>query len=171
MARPSAKSKISPIRVNVGGERYKDTLGHIWAADRAYHAGAWGCLDMATTDTLTTSDTISRTSDDRLYQCVRVGEELRYRFDVPNGTYRVRLLLCEIYWESSDAERQDVFIQDKKVVTNFSMFDEVGHDTAMEKQFTAQVSSGHLDIRFVGLSLPMHSGARVCAIEVEPATA
>ena len=155
------------IRVNLGGPRYEDTQGHIWEADREYHPGSWGCQDAAITDVLSTKDHISGTKDAPLYQSIRVGEEMRYRFDLPNGPYRVRILFAEIYWESSDAERQDVYIQGRKVLRNFSMFDEVGHDVALEKSFETKVTQGHLDIRFVGLSLPMHSGARACAIEIE----
>ncbi len=49
----------------------------------------------------------------------------------------------------------------------FLVFDEVGHDRALEEAFTTEVTDGELTIDFVGLSLPMHSGARVCALEVK----
>lgn len=155
------------LRVNLGGPDYRDTQGHIWEADREYHPGSWGCQDAAITDIFSTKDDISGTKDAPLYQSIRVGEEMRYRFDLPDGQYRVRILFAEIYWESTDAERQDVYIQGRKVLRNFSMFDKVGHDAALTKSFKVEVTQGHLDIRFVGLSLPMHSGARACAIEVE----
>ncbi len=169
--RDRKKASTPVIRVNVGGERYQDHEGNDWEADQAYHAGSWGTLDMPTTDILTTTDRITATEDGPLFQSIRVGEQLRYRFDVPNGTYQVRLLFAEIYWESSDAERQDVHIQDERVLANFSMFDEVGHDTAIERAFTTKVTTGKLAIDFVGLSLPMHSGARVCALEVRGVSA
>jgi len=122
---------------------------------------------MATTDVLSTADPIEGTEDPRLFQTVRMGEEMRYRFDLPDGRYRVCLLFAEIYWESSDAEQQDVYLQGKKVLRGFNIFDEVGHDVALERTFRAEVTQGVLEIRFVGISLPMHSGARVCAIAVE----
>jgi len=160
------KEPFSTLRVNIGGPEYRDQEGRLWLADQGYYGGGWGCLDMATTDVLTTSDRLTGTNDEPLYQSARVGEEIRYRFSVPNGDYRVRILLAETYWESGDAERQDVFIQGRRVLSNFSMLDEVGHDAALTKEFTARVTDGRLEVRFVGLSLPMHSGARVSGLEV-----
>ncbi|HIC96703.1 TPA: hypothetical protein EYP12_08820, partial [Candidatus Bipolaricaulota bacterium] len=80
--------------------------------------------------------------------------------------YEVGLLFAEIYWETGSAEQQDVYIQGKRVLRAFNIFDEVGHDVALVKRFKTQVKEGKLEIRFVGRSLPMHSGARACAIEV-----
>ena len=156
------------IRVNLAGEEYVDSSGEIWHADRAYTPGGWGCMNLPQTDILTTTDLISNTQDMKLFQSVRMGEEMVYRFDLPNGKYEVRLLFAEIYWETGSAEQQDVYIQGKRVLRAFNIFDEVGHDVALVKRFKAVVREGGLEIRFVGRSLPMHSGARACAIEVIP---
>ena len=156
------------IRVNVGGPEYIDLTGRVWEADRRYIPGSWGCTDMQDTDVLTTKDAISGTEDFFLYRSVRVGEKLTYRFDLPNGIYAVKLLLAEIYWETGDAELQDVFIQGKKILNRYSMYHEAGHDAAVEKTFDAEVTEGFLDILFTGLSAPLDTGARVCAIEIEP---
>jgi hypothetical protein len=96
-----------------------------------------------------------------------MGEKMRYRFDLPNGKYRVLILFAETYWESSDAEAEDVYIQGEKVLPHFNIFDEVGHDTALCKDFVTQVTEGQLEVNFIGISLPMHSGARACAVKVE----
>ena len=168
---PSGRRKAAPaaIRVNLGGTRYKDAAGHVWEQDRQYHAGGWGCTNAPETDVLDTTDPIAGTDDQPLVQSIRVGEQVHYRFDVPNGTYRVRILFAEIYWETHDAERQDVYVAGKKVLSDYSMFDEVGHDACAEKVFTARATGGTLEVRLQGLSFPMHSGARACAIEVTPA--
>jgi beta-galactosidase len=162
------KRTAAATRVNLGGPAYTDSQGRLWEGDRAYQAGSWGCLDMSRTDVLTTRDEIAGTEDAPLFQTIRTGEEIRYRFDVPNGRYRVRLLFAEVYWETNDAERQDVYLQGRKVLKNFSPFDEAGHDAAVEKEFTTQVTEEHLLLRFTGLSMPMHCGAHACALEVEP---
>jgi len=156
------------IRVNVGAQRYKDKEGNIWHADKAYVKGSWGCLNLPQTDTLSTSDLISDTSDSELFQTIRMGEEIIYRFDLPNGDYQVEFLFAEIYWETGSAEQQDVYIQGKRVLKDFDIYDEVGHDRALKKKFKAKVTQGYLEIKFIGRSLPMHSGARVCAIEIKP---
>ncbi|RKY73902.1 MAG: hypothetical protein DRQ14_03275, partial [Candidatus Latescibacterota bacterium] len=106
--------------------------------------------------------------DPELFRSVRMGEEMVYRFDLPDGEYEVRILFAEIYWETGSAEQQDVYIQGKRVLRAFNIFDEAGHDTALVKTFRTKVADGKLEIRFVGRSLPMHSGARACAIEILP---
>ena len=156
------------IRVNAGGKEYRDKKGNIWFPDKAYAKGSWGCLNLPQTDILTTSDTISDTQDMQIFQVERIGEEIIYRFDLPDGEYQVLLLFAEIYWESGSAEMQDVYIQDKKVLKNFNIYDEAGHDRALEKKFKTKVEKGYLEIKFIGRSLPMHSGARVCGIEIKP---
>jgi hypothetical protein len=83
---------------------------------------------MAGTDVLTTSDGIAGTNDDPLFQTMRVGEMFRYRFTLTPGDYRVRLLFAEIYWESGDAEKEDIFVSGRKVLTGYNIFDEAGHD-------------------------------------------
>ena len=154
------------IRVNVGGEEVSDWTGTIWQADREYVAGSWGCLDSATTDILTTDEDVACIEMIDLFQSMRQGERLRYRFDVPNGSYYVRLLFAEIYWTSSDAEKQQVRVQGKTVLNHFNIFDDAGRNIEYEKVVTAKVTCGRLDVEFIGQSLPMHSGARVSAIEV-----
>jgi hypothetical protein len=155
-----------PIRVNLGGERYVSPSGDEWQADRAYVNGEWGCLDMPSTDVLGTPDEIEDTEDDVLFQTIRVGEEIRYLFDLDPGDYIVRILFAEIYWESGDAEMQDVYINGRRVVRDFNIFDDAGHDRALEREFRTRVKENGLEVKFVGRSLPMHSGARACAIEV-----
>ena len=154
------------IRVNLGGGEYRDSMGEIWHADKAYTPGSWGCLNLPQTDVLTTTDSISNTQDSKLFQSVRMGEEMVYRFDVPNGDYEVGIFFAEIYWETGSAEQQDVYIQGKRVLRAFNIFDEAGHDVALVKRFKTKVTDEKLEVRFVGRSLPMHSGARACAIEI-----
>lgn len=169
MAAKTGTSGPSPhLRVNLGGEDYKDSKGEIWHVDKVYTPGSWGCLNLAQTDVLTTSDPISNTQDMKLFQSIRMAEEIVYRFDVPNGDYEVGVFFAEIYWETGSAEQQDVYIQGKRVLRAFNIFDEAGHDVALVRRFTAKVTEGSLEVRFVGRSLPMHSGARACAIEVKP---
>ena len=156
------------IRVNLGDEEYRASKGEIWHADKAYTPGSWGCLNIAQTDVLTTTDPISNTQDMKLFQSIRMGEEIGYRFDLPNGGYEVEILFAEIYWETGSAEQQDVYVQGRRVLRAFNIFDEAGHDAALVKRCRAKVPDGKLEVRFVGRSLPMHSGARACGLEVKP---
>jgi arylsulfatase A-like enzyme len=168
MAQSKSPEEVVPfiIRVNVGGPDTADWTDKKWLADRDYVAGSWGCLDSATTDILTTDEPIACIEKIDLFQSMRQGEKLRYRFDVPNGKYHVRLLFAEIYWTSDDAERQQVRVQGKTVLDQFNIFDDVGANTEFEKVVTVPVTRGRLDIECLGQSLPMHNGARISAIEV-----
>lgn len=154
------------LGINVGGKEYVDSKGKVWNKDKAYSPGSWGCLNFPRTDILTTTDPILNTENVTLFQTIRMGERLIYRFDLQNGEYGINLLFAEIYWETGAAEQQDVYIQNRRVL-RFNIFDEVGHDSALVKKFNVMVTKCSLKIRFVGRSLPMHSGARVCAIEIK----
>ena len=154
------------IRVNVGGKKYTDSKKRLWQGDKAYYPGGWGCANLPATDIMFTSDAISGTKDPTIFQTMRVGEEVIYKFDIPNGKYRINLLFAEIYWETNDAEMEDIYIQGRKALGNFNIFDEAGHDEALEKSYVVDVKKGRIELRFVGISLPMHAGARVCGIEI-----
>jgi len=156
------------VRINLGGPDYTDSRGKRWEADRAYAPRGFGCANLPETDVLTTTDDIAGAADAPLFQSMRTAERMVYRFDVPNRAYTVRLLFAETYWETADAERQDIYLQGKRVLRDFNIFDDAGHDAALEKQFDVKVTSGTLEIRFEATSLPMHNGARACAIAVEP---
>jgi arylsulfatase A-like enzyme len=52
------------------------------------------------------------------------------------------------------------------VLNHFNIFDDAGHNTEFEKVATVRVSNRRLDVECIGQSLPMHSGARISAIEV-----
>lgn len=157
---------MSDVRVNIGGGRYVSVKRDAWEADRAYSRGNWGCLDMASTDVLSTGDDVAGTDDPVLFRTIRMGEMFRYRFDLGPGKYLVRILFAEIYWETRDAEYQDVYLNGHKKISNYNIFDEVGHDVAIGKEFRLKIGEEGLELKFIGRSLPMHSGARACAIEV-----
>ncbi len=160
------KADTFEIRVNVGGPELVDWSGKTWSGDHEYVAGSWGCLDSATTDILTSTEDVACIEKIELFQSMRQGERLRYRFDVPNGRYHVRLLFAETYWTSSDAEKQQVRVQGKPVLNHFNIFDDAGANTEYEKVVTVDVTRGKLEVECIGQSLPMHNGARISAIEV-----
>jgi arylsulfatase A-like enzyme len=164
--KPVVEKEQVVINVNVAGPQVEEWTGKIWQADREYVPCSWGCLDFATTDILSTTEPQACIAAYQVLQTQRQGERLRYRFDIPNGTYRVRLLFAEIYWKSSDAEIQQVRVQDKTILNRFNIFDDAGANAEYEKATTAQVTKGHLDVECIGQSLPMHSGARLSAIEI-----
>ena len=76
-------------RVNAGGSSYTTGGGDIFDADQEYTGGGWGYVGG---NTWSTSDPISNTTDDQLYQTEHWGMSA-YRFTVDNGDYEV-ILLC-----------------------------------------------------------------------------
>lgn len=102
---------ISPYmqNVNVGGTGYTDSSGEVWSADQAYSPSSWGYT--GTTTTVSTNAAITVRSnydliDQQTYQTLRMGSNFGYQFDVPNGTYGVRLAVAEL---TKTADRQRVF--------------------------------------------------------------
>ena len=164
-----AKSvKPRSIRINLGGPKVRDLAGSVWQAEKSYAPGSWGGVGNAGSDVLRTKTKIAGTKDQGLFQSMRSAERLVYRFDVPNGSYTVRILFAEIYWESNDAEQMVIKVQGQEVLSGFNIFSEVGANAACEKIFEAKVTKKRLDLEFLGISFPMHSGGRASAIEISP---
>ena len=132
-------------RVNCGGASYTDDKGNVWGADQAYTAGSWG---YTAGNTYTTSDAIANTADDLLYQSERWGLQ-GYRFDVENGEYQVTLFFAEIYFHSTDKRVFHVDIEGTRVLNNYDIFAEAGHDYATQKNYTVLVTDNQLNINFV----------------------
>jgi len=104
---------------------YIDATGQGWLADRPYTEGSWGYEG----DSLiwSTPREISNTSDPHLYQTLRYAYgSFGYRFDVPNGTYKVELHFAELYHNSSGRRIFDVIIEGQTVLDNYDVFAAAG---------------------------------------------
>ncbi|ACZ43662.1 Kelch repeat-containing protein [Thermobaculum terrenum ATCC BAA-798] len=127
-----------PIRVDSGNtSSYTDTGGNVWSADTGYTGGS--------VTKGTTSD-IAGTNDDRLYQKGRSGAPFSYRFQVPNGTYTVRLKFAETYWTRAGQRVFNVNIEGSRVLSNFDILQTVAPKTALDRTFKVEVSDGRLDV-------------------------
>jgi beta-galactosidase len=81
------------IAVNAGSHyQYIDAGGVVWEADRPYEPGGWGHVGGG--EPRLRHHRIFGSREDGLYQAQREGAE-QYRFDVPDGSYEVRLLFTE----------------------------------------------------------------------------
>jgi hypothetical protein len=73
----------------------------------------------------------------------------RYKIPTGEGTFKVDLHFCEIYWKNSGERVFDVNIQGKRVLTNFDIVAEVGPWVPLVKTFTTTVEwAGFLEIDF-----------------------
>ena len=85
-----------------------------------------------------------------------------YRFDVPDGPYVVKLHFSETEHLWRKLRVFDVWIEDKRVLTDFDIFDEVRRNYIIDYQFATHVSDGQLNVRFAAT----HGEASLSAIYV-----
>jgi len=152
------------MRVNCGGALFTDTQKMHWYEDKAYSAGGWG-YD-ASSLTGAGDAAVSGTEDDELYRSLRWAyATFGYRFDVPNGGYRVRLLFVEPTFTQAGKRSFDVQIEGQTVLSGLDLYAAAGHDSAYSRTFTATVTDGQLHISFVKkVENPLVSGIEVIGL-------
>jgi hypothetical protein len=102
-----------------------------------------------------TFDPINGTKDWKLFQTFRFGrEKLKYYFPVPDGEYLVEFYFAEP-WAGTGGGMNckgwrlfDVAINNKTVLKNVDIWNEVGHDGALKKIVKAKITGGELVISF-----------------------
>jgi N-acetylneuraminic acid mutarotase/glucose/arabinose dehydrogenase len=143
----------SEILLNAGGGAYSDTGRQIWSTDFASTGGG----------SFVSTDVVSGTPEQALYQALRVGSSFSYQFPLPNGTYDITLHFMD---PDSTLENQrifDVSVEGALALDDLDLFDLVGQDAAYQATVAdALVSDGLLDITFIASI----SDAVVSAIEV-----
>lgn len=152
-------------RVNSGGSEITDSLGNLWQAD-VHKSGenTWGSLSW--TDNFkqlpdfyasqrSTFDPISGTKDWKLFQSFRYGiDKLRYEFPALDGEYLVELYFTEPWYGTGGGldckgwRLFDVAINDNVVLKNLDIWSEVGHDSALKKNFVVKSVNGKIVISF-----------------------
>jgi Uncharacterized protein contain chitin-binding domain type 3 len=160
---PAVGGSLPSIRVNAGGPAYTDSAGNTWSADFGYNTGK------SSTD----SATVTGTSNPQLFKTLRFDDkpatpDLIYTFDVPNGTYLVRLLTAETSGTNKAPGKRvfDVDIQNQRAFEDVDIFVLAGGGNialTLEKETT--VTNGQISIRFI----PQVNLPRVHAIEIVPA--
>jgi malectin (di-glucose binding ER protein)/fibronectin type III domain protein len=139
---PAAVTTV--IRVNAGGPQYTDSANQVWAADTGFNTGS----------TVSVAHAIAGTSDPALYRTERwdpgTAPELAYAFNVPNGTYTVKLHFCETWSGGQGVGKRvfDVFLENQLVLDNLDIFAQVGGYTALVKTFQVTVNDGQLNLNF-----------------------
>ncbi|NOY77411.1 MAG: family 16 glycosylhydrolase [Calditrichaeota bacterium] len=132
-----------PVKINVGGP---SVLGFLpdqeWGPDVEYG------FEDGQTATISPGIDIKNTSLDAIYRSERYGL-VAYRVRVPNGLYKVTLLMAENSFQSTGARVFDVAIEGKKVVSNLDLFETVGEHVAYPKVIRGiSVTDGVLDVYF-----------------------
>lgn len=150
--------------VNVGGGQYTTADGRTFAADRPPDGGS--------STVSGTTDTISGTPDDPLFDSIRYGGRFRYDFDVGSGVYDVVLYFAETYWgkqgrQGDGVRRFDVNVEGgTEEVSNLDIHAEVGSNTALTRRVEyVDPGDGTISVQFT----TDRDNALVSAIEVLPA--
>ena len=134
--------------INAGGPGYAATNGIRFQSDREYTEGGFGYFGPSGVRSTTLG--IAGTSDDTLYQRMRVGMR-QYRFDVPtDGMYTVQLRFAEIEYDTRGQRVFTVFVEREPVLVNLDVFREVGARRALNFTFVTPVTDGTLNVRFSG---------------------
>jgi hypothetical protein len=157
-------------RVNCGGGDYIDENGNKWSADKALQTPnakpqtEFGSVSWTNdfkgmppyfASQQRTFDPINGTKDWKLFQTFRFGrEKLKYYFPVPDGEYLVEFYFSEP-WAGTGGGMNckgwrlfDVAINNKTVLKNVDIWNEVGHDGALKKIVKAKITGGELVISF-----------------------
>ena len=78
-----------------------DNVDYLWMPDKAYEEGRFGYVGgeflktKKRRNTIGTDVSVKGTENDPIYQTQVIGIDA-YKFDVPNGTYELSLLLAEL---------------------------------------------------------------------------
>lgn len=171
-AAPAAAAQALPttIRIDVGGPGFKDAAsGLVWEADHGYWpaakggpgSGYWGPRSM---QVVATSRSIAGTTASAIYQTQRLYAS-GYRFDLPNGAYRVTLRLASIYVNARPGSHVfDVYAQGVRVLSAVDAAATSSIYVAVDHVFTTTVTAGVLDVTFS----VKNGHAAVAALDVEP---
>ncbi len=124
------------ILLNAGGPEYFDGNMQMWASDFGFTGGSSG----------TTTDPISGTHEDELYQSYREGTAFAYHFDLPVGTYDVALHFADPDATLVGERVFSVDIESATVLPDIDLVALAGADMAYVAHVSVDVSDGTLDI-------------------------
>ena len=148
-----------PIRVNAGGEEYRDSNGNTWTQDIGFLNGA---------PYREGTGPIAGTNDPDLYRTFHFVTDgsLVCEFPVPNGDYVITLRFAETFFESSDRRVFDVSLNDTLVYSHLDVFKATGgKDKALDLSYKVRVTNGKVTISLAALK----SNAMISGLEILPA--
>ncbi len=143
-----------PLKINVGGDVYKDFI-----ADTEFvtDTSNYGFMEGSKGGPFT--DEINNTTDEQVYQ-TEINGLAKYILRIPNGKYRIKLLFAENYYNSTGKRVFDVYVQGNLAINALDIFKEVGAKTALEKVIdNVEVNDYLLDIHFAAqIERPLLNG-------------
>ncbi|QOY90213.1 malectin domain-containing carbohydrate-binding protein [Paludibaculum fermentans] len=159
---PNNTGRPLPIRIFTRNANFTDQEGNLWELDRYYTGGRQ----------ISDGETVTGTQDPELFLSQRYGN-FTYRFPVPPGRYRLRLLFAETYFGphnrgkgGSGSRIFNVLSGGVTLLNRFEIFKEAGERHSIEKVFHGLVpnAQGRIDVTFE----PVVQYAVVNALELTP---
>ena len=148
-------------RINCGGDAYTDEYGQHWLTDDSTFSRSWAArfkeLNPYLASQRVTHDPIRGVRDWEVFQYFRFGRhELSYRFQVPDGKYRIELFFVEPWHGTGGSDKTDceglrifdVAVNGNVVLNDLDIWAEAGHDQAVKKTVYADVKDGQIVISF-----------------------
>jgi hypothetical protein len=154
-------------RINCGGSEYTDSSSNVWAADPGPDASngdgthTYGAVDMAGTDLET------------VYLSERyafgLGAYMQYEIAIDNGTYDVRLLMCESHYTVTNNRSMTIEVNDVEIESDYNPFDAAGGKDIPADVIVNDVvvTGGEIKI-YVAANVPTES-AELRGIAITPA--
>ncbi|MBC3758664.1 DUF4982 domain-containing protein [Hyunsoonleella sp. SJ7] len=143
------KSETNPfqeIAINVGSYCYfieTDNVDYLWMPDKPYEEGGFGYVGgdflrfkSKRRNNIGTNVSVKGTENDPIYQTQRIGIEA-YKFDVPDGTYELSLLLAEL--KSKGENIMDISVNGKPIWKDLNVKEQFGDDRSVSKRFLITV--------------------------------
>jgi hypothetical protein len=138
-AAPSAMpASTTGLYINAGGPALTDGWGTSWHADSGFVGGR---------TYTTTAPLRSDVQQQALFQSERYGMTA-YRLAVPNGTYTVKLLEAEIWFNAPHQRVFSVSVSGHVVESNVDIYARVGKNAPLWLTFPATVTNGMLELDF-----------------------
>ncbi|PQJ71733.1 glycoside hydrolase family 2 TIM barrel-domain containing protein [Polaribacter butkevichii] len=144
----STENLFKEIAINVGSNCYfieADNMDYLWMPDQAYVAGSFGYVGgeflrnlSKKKNTIGTDVSVKGTDNDPIYQTQLIGIDA-YKFDVPNGTYELSLLLAEL--KTKEDNIMDVKVNGENIWSNLNLKAQYGDDRGVAKRFLVTVEN------------------------------
>ncbi|GGD27417.1 glycoside hydrolase family 2 TIM barrel-domain containing protein [Hyunsoonleella pacifica] len=144
----SNTNKFEEIAINVGSYCYfieSDNINYLWMPDKPYEKGSFGYVGgdflrfkSKRRNNIGVDVSVKGTENDPIYQTQRIGIE-GYKFDVPNGTYELSLLLAEL--KTRDDNIMDILVNGKPIWNNLNLKEAYGNNRGVAKRFLITVAN------------------------------
>jgi beta-galactosidase len=141
-----AGSDARVFAVNAGSHyQYVDAEGVSWEADHPYQPGGWGHLGGK--PDLRHHRVFGSRGEHALYQATLEGGE-GYRFDVPDGSYEVRLLVVDMVEAQPGARVFDVSVNGRSVFDELDLVAQYGRHVAVDRTMLVEAEgSGGIEVK------------------------